>query len=147
MGVVDGNAPASDHDWETVTMGGDETIKRWIDGQMDGKGCCIVLIGANTAGRKWINYEIIKAWNDGKGVLGVYIHSLKNKDGYQTTKGGNPFVGIVIGKDSVQMATVVKAYDPPYATSTEAYNYIWRNMAAWIEAAVKIRDEYRASST
>ena len=61
MGVIEGDAPVSDNDWEKVTKGGDEAIKKWIDGQMSGKSCAVVLIGTNTAGRKWINHKIIKA--------------------------------------------------------------------------------------
>ena len=34
MGVVEGNSPVSDNDWETVTGGGETAIKRWIDDQM-----------------------------------------------------------------------------------------------------------------
>ena len=30
IGVVEGNSPASDNDWETVKKGGDAAIKRWI---------------------------------------------------------------------------------------------------------------------
>ena len=37
MGVLDGNQPASDNDWEAVKKGGDAAIKKWIDGQLDGK--------------------------------------------------------------------------------------------------------------
>src|SRR5471030_1563080 len=78
MGVVDGTVPASDNDWESVKKGGDAAIKKWIDGQLNGTSCAVVLIGANTAGRKWIKYEIESAWNAGKGVLGIYIHGLKD---------------------------------------------------------------------
>ena len=45
MGLVDGNAPVSDNDWETVTKGGDAAIQKWIDGQIYGKSCAVVLIG------------------------------------------------------------------------------------------------------
>lgn len=63
MGVVEGNKPASDNDWEEITSGGDAAIEKWIDEQLDGKSCNVVLIGEKTAGRKWINYEIKSAWN------------------------------------------------------------------------------------
>jgi hypothetical protein len=79
-------------------------------------------VGAATAGRKWINYEIEKAWKDGKGVLGIHIHNLKNKDGEQSTKGSNPFAGYKIGEK--QMTDVVKTYDPPHTKSTNVYNYV-----------------------
>src|SRR5438094_159741 len=94
IGAVEGNAPVADNDWEQVTKGGDEAIKKWINSQMSGGSCTIILIGANTAGRKWINYEIEQSWNTDKGVCGIYIHNLKNKEGKQSTKGGNPFEGL-----------------------------------------------------
>ncbi len=31
MGVIEGNRPATDNDWETITRSGDATIERWID--------------------------------------------------------------------------------------------------------------------
>src|SRR3954454_23773276 len=97
MGVIEGNRPCSDNDWETVTKGGDAKIKEWIADQLNGKSCVVVLIGTNTAGRKWINHEIIKGWDDGKGVVGVYVHNLQDSGNKQTTKGTNPFAGIKYG--------------------------------------------------
>ena len=58
----------------------------------------VVLVGANTAGRKWIKHEISKSWDDGMGVVGIHIHGLKNKDGKVSTKGKNPFASIGYGK-------------------------------------------------
>src|SRR5690242_18195928 len=78
IGVVEGNQPASDNSWEQIKKGGEQAIKRWIDGQLYGRTCTVVLIGSNTAGRKWINYEIETSWNEGKGLVGIYIHKLKD---------------------------------------------------------------------
>ena len=61
IGKLEGNTPASDNGWETVTKGGDGAIRKWIDDQMRGRSCVVVLVGSKTAGRKWINYEIQKA--------------------------------------------------------------------------------------
>lgn len=138
MGVIDGDKPASDNDWETIKRGGDAAIQRWIDNQLDGKSVAIVLVGADTAGRKWINYEIKKAWDDKKGLLGIHIHNLKDNDGNQELKGNNPFSGFTVaGKD---LASIVKTYDPPYTTSTDVYSYIKDNLADWIETAIGIRN-------
>jgi hypothetical protein len=71
IGVIEGNQPASDNDWESITKGGDDAIKRWIASQLKGKTCAVVLVGSGTANRKWINYEIVKAWDDGLGVVGI----------------------------------------------------------------------------
>ncbi len=140
IGAVEGNPAASDNDWETVTNGGDDAIKRWINNQLNGRGCTIVLIGAATAGRKWINYEIEKSWSDAKGVLGVHIHNLKDVDGNQATKGSNPFSGINVG--NVSLSSIVKTYDPPYSASKDVYAYIEKNLETWIEEAIKIRGNY-----
>ena len=139
MGVIEGNRPCSDNDWETITQGGDEKIKKWIADQMEGKSCAVVLIGSNTAGRKWINYEIVKAWNDKKGIFGIYVHNLKDSNQNQCTKGINPFEKIKYGDSGKMLSSIVKAYDPPYTTSTYVYDHIKNNISAWIEEAITIR--------
>lgn len=140
MGVVDGNKPATDNDWETVKKGGDAAIKKWIDGQLVGRSCTVVLIGAETADRKWINYEIKTSWDEGKGVLGIYIHNLKNADGKQSAKGKNPFESFTMNQGQTKLSSIVKAYDPPFTDSQKVYDHIQTNLAAWIEAAIKIRN-------
>ena len=140
MGAVEGNAPASDNDWESVTRGGEAAIRKWIDGQMYGKSCAIVLIGSQTAGRKWIKYEIEKAWKDGKGLLGIYIHKLQNRLGKQSAKGQNPFADFKFGDGN--FSSIVRAYDSPYHASTDTYAYIKNNVSDWIEEAIRIRGRY-----
>lgn len=140
MGVLEGNSPCSDNDWETITRGGDAAIQRWIDNQLDGKSCAIILVGTNTAGRKWIDYEIKKAWTDGKGVFGIHVHNLKDLSGDQCTKGANPFTSFTVG--STSLSSIVKCHDPPYSDSKAAYGYIKTNLEAWIETAITIRGQH-----
>jgi Thoeris protein ThsB, TIR-like domain len=140
MGVIEGNAPASDNDWESITRGGDTAIRSWIDGQMKGKSCAVILIGSNTAGRKWIKYEIKKAWTDGKGLLGINVHNLKDSAGKQSPQGRNPFEDFTISGRS--LATIVYAYNPPYSNSQDVYRYINTRLDAWVEEAIAIRDSY-----
>jgi len=139
MGVIEGNRPCSDNDWETITKGGDEKIKKWIAEQLDGKSCVVVLIGSNTAGRKWINHEIVKGWDNGKGVVGVYVHNLLDSNEKQSTKGANPFASIKYGDSGKMLSSIVKAYDPPYSTSKYVYDHIKTSLAAWVEEAISIR--------
>jgi len=139
MGVIDGNRPTSDNDWESITGRGDDAIKKWIADQMDGRSCIVVLIGANTAGRKWINHEIIKGWNDRLGVVGVYVHNLQNSGQQQASKGSNPFATIKHGISGNMLSTIVKAYDPPYTDSKRAYDHIKQNLDGWVEEAIRIR--------
>lgn len=139
MGVVEGNRPATDNDWEEVKRGGDAAIKRWIDGQLEGKSCCVVLIGTDTAGRKWITYEISEAWNQGKAVLGIHIHNLKDLSGYQAAKGSTPFDYVTFTGSGQKLSSVVQCYDPPFADSKQVYRFINENLERWIEEAVLIR--------
>jgi len=139
IGTVVGNQPAKDNDWETVTKGGDKAIEKWIADQMDGRSCVVVLIGSATANRKWINHEIVKAWNDGKGILGVHIHNLKNSDSKTSTKGANPFDYMTLKSNGAKLSTVVKTYDPPGTSSTDVYAHIKANLESWIEAAIASR--------
>ena len=142
IGVVEGNKPASDNKWEDVKRGGEKAIKEWIDNQLSGRSCTVVLIGENTAGRKWIKYEIKKSWNDSKGVLGIYIHNLKNLSGEKSNKGKNPFEDFTMKRDDEKLSSIVKAYNPPSTDSKKVYNYISEKLSDWIEEAIKIRNNY-----
>jgi MTH538 TIR-like domain (DUF1863) len=141
IGAIEGNQPAKDNDWETITKGGDKAIEKWIADQMNGRSCVVVLIGAATANRKWINHEIVKGWDAGKGVLGIHIHNLKNSEGKTSAKGANPFDHITHGPTGKKLSTIVKAYDPPGTTSSDVYDHIKNNLEKWIEAAIGIRSK------
>lgn len=139
IGALEGNRPVSDNDWETVTQGGEAAIKRWIAGQMHGRSCTVVLVGEKTAGRKWINHEIIESWNDGMGIVGLHIHGLKNLKGYIAEKGANPFTKIDVKGKS--MASIVKCYNPQGSNSKERYAWIAKYLAGIADEAVQIRNK------
>lgn len=141
IGVVEGNTPASDNDWETVKKGGDTAIKNWIANQMKRRTCTVVLVGANTANRKWINYEIIKSWDDEMGVVGIYIHGLKNQDGRLSTKGANPFDSIGYGNTGKKLSSIVKCYNPVGTSSQARYDWIKQHLSNAIEEAIEIRNK------
>ena len=98
-----------------------------------------MLIGTNTAARKWINHEIIKSWDDGMGVVGIHLHGLKNSDGKVSTKGKNPFASIGYGSTGKKLSSIVKCYDPKGSDSKERYAWISKYLANAVEKAVKIR--------
>ena len=138
MGVVEGSPIATDHEWQSIKQGGDKAIQAWIDGQMKGTSCCVVLIGKATANRKWVNYEIDQAWKQRKGVLGVHIYELKNLQGEKSRKGPNPLDYVAISPGRA-VSTLAKTYDPPQVDSKEVYAHIKANLAKWIDEAVEIR--------
>lgn len=131
-GLVEGN------EWQSIAEGDDATIERWIGRQMKPVSCVIVLIGSKTAHRRWVRYEIEKAWADRKGVLGIYVHNLVGTGRKKAPMGENPFEGIVVGGRPA--SEVVKVYDPPFTESAKVYNYIRQNLDSWIEHAIEIRE-------
>lgn len=141
IGAIEGNAPVSDNDWEEVKKGGDETIRRWIDSNMRYRSCLIVLVGEHTSKRRWVDYEIRKAWEKGMGVFGIYIHRIKDPliclrgfSGY-SNMGENPFDKIFF-KDGRSLSSVVPCYRP---NPSDAYNDIAEHLEEWVEKAIKAR--------
>lgn len=76
--------------WETIKRQGDQAIKNWIDNQLRGTSVTVVLIGKETASRRWVKYEIQKSIELGKGLLGINISGIKDRDGSTDTMGQNP---------------------------------------------------------
>ena len=141
IGAIEGNQSATDNDWESVTRGGDPAIEKWIAEQMHGRTCTIVLVGNQTANRKWINYEIVKSWDKRMGVVGIHIHGLKNLDGKISIKGNNPFDYITHGPTKNKLSSIVKCYDPGGADSKERYAWISKHLANAVEEAINIRSQ------
>ena len=140
MNLTERDAPLTDNDWEQVRKGGDVAIQRWINQQMHGKSCVVILIGEHTASRRWVQYEIRKAWRDGKGVLGIYIHNLRNREGLQARKGVNPLSKLLLGPR--RMSEIVPTYDPQGYDSKDVYATIRRGMVDWVENALRVRRLY-----
>ena len=139
MGMVDGNRPVSDNDWESITQGGDSSIRAWIEDQLYGRSCTIVLVGTNTAKRKWIDHEIIESWNQGMGVVGIHIHGLKNLDRRISRRGPNPFAHIGYGNSGTMLSSIVKCYNPQGTNSKNRYAWIKKYLEAAVEEAIEIR--------
>ena len=109
--------------WEKIKKQGDLAIKRWINKQLKSTSVTVVLIGAETASRKWVQYEIKKSIEIGNGLLGVYIHNLKDRNGYTDGEGDNPF-------DSFYLSEIYPTYDWVYDNGYE-------NFGDWVEEAAK----------
>lgn len=135
IGALEDNKPVSVNDWEEVKKKGDTAIQKWIDDNMAYRSCVVVLVGEETANRKWVKYEIEKAWKDGRGLLGIYIHNLKCPNNGTCNKGANPFDQFSFN-NGTKLSSVVKCYIPK---ATDAYNDIKDNIEAWIEAAIQAR--------
>lgn len=135
MGKVSDDSTFSDNDWEEVKSKSDYDIKKWIDSQLEKRSCVVVLIGSTTANRKWINYEIEQAYKKNKGLVGIYIHKLKDKDSKQSSKGNNPFDYVSDYKGN-KLSSHVKTFDSSYSLSDNVYGDIKDNIDGLIEDAI-----------
>lgn len=140
MGVIQGHLPVTDQRRRENMARKDHYIQKWLDEQMRDKSVAIVLIGHRTANRKWINYEIEKAWKDKKGLLGIYVHRLKDQNGDQSKRGYNPFR--YVRPNGKKLEYVVPTYEPPYSGSAHAYAHIRNFLLDWIEHAIAVRKKY-----
>jgi hypothetical protein len=137
IGVLEGNEPVSANIWEEIKRKGDRAIEEWIDENMKYKNCIVVLVGQQTAYRKWVRHEITKAWEKNKAVMGIYIHNIRCPRTGTCTQGVNPFETMNI--NGIRMSNIVNCYNPnPY----DAYNDIAKNIDTWIEEAIKTRSRY-----
>ncbi|WP_029084400.1 TIR domain-containing protein [Bradyrhizobium sp. th.b2] len=137
IGAVEEQPILSANAWEAIKDKGDDAIKEWIETNMRGRDCLIVLVGARTSGRRWVKHEIRRACERGMGVFGIYVHNLKDADGKQSTKGSDPFSGVTV--NNVSISSYAKMYDPPFSTSTYVYEHISENISDWIDNAIKAR--------
>lgn len=105
--------------WEETKKQGDDAIKKLIREGLENTSVTLVCVGAKTAGRKYINYEIDQSLARGNGLVAVQIHHLKDQNGETDSAG-------VI---------------PPKIESNGFKAYKYTNMdalAGWIEEAAEI---------
>ena len=63
ISIVANDGSVASQDWEPVRYKSDAAIKKWIDAQMSYKRAVVVLIGSETSSRRWVKYEIQRAWD------------------------------------------------------------------------------------
>lgn len=115
-------------DWEQIKRQGDDAIKRWIKFQLEGTSVTVVLIGSETSEREWVQYEISESYRRGNGLIGVYIHNVKNQNGATSYKGLNPFDRLTV--DGHPFSKLFPTYD-------WVINDGRNNMGNWIEEAAQ----------
>lgn len=114
--------------WEEIKKGGDAAIEKWIKSQLQNTTVTVVLIGSQTNASRWVHYEITQSHARGNGLLGVYIHNMKDSQGNTDTKGQNPFLKHELKRGNTKVS--VPTYDWVNDKGRD-------NLATWIEAAAK----------
>jgi hypothetical protein len=118
--------------WEEVKRKGNAAVENWIDEQLKGTSVTVVLIGTETSTRDYVNYETKQSHIKGNGMLGIYVHNMKDSNGKTDTKGKNPFDNWQVAKDGKPVL-----FSSLYPTCDWVNDDGRKNMADWIEAAAK----------
>jgi len=118
--------------WEEVKNKGDATVKKWIDDQLTGTSVTVVLIGSETSSRPWVLHEIKRSFERGNGMLGIYLHNVKDFAGHTCTAGSNTFGEI--GKDSNGQSVY---FSIKYTTYDWVLQDGYNNLGKWVEDAAK----------
>lgn len=140
MNALEGQPLCTPNAWEEVKRKGKDSIERWIDDNLHGKSCVVVLVGTQTAERPWVQREIVKGWDAGKGVLAVRVHKLLDTSGQAARVGANPFENITHGLSGKRLSAIAPIFDPAGADSKAAYASIREGIEGWIERAITIRN-------
>lgn len=136
MGALDGQRLLNSQSWEEVKRRGRSAIMKWIDDQMKYKSAVVVLVGSETAGRQWVRYEIEKAWNDKRPLVGVRIHGLADRAGNVDYPGNNPFSQIAL-RGGGTIGDFISLHNPTGTTSQQVHASISRNLSLWVDGAYR----------
>lgn len=118
--------------WEKAATQDDYLLRRMIDHALNATSVTVVLIGTETANRKYVTYEIEQSLMRGHGLLGVYIHQLRDANGNTANKGLNPLDRLSIPGTCRALSTMFDTYD---WVDDDGYN----NLGRWVEAAARLR--------
>lgn len=119
-------------EWEKLKRSSPNAIENWIEKQLQGTSVTVVLIGADTYNRPWVKHEIKRSYQLGKGMLGIYIHNIKDPQHGTSRKGKNPFDHWYIENNGkkTHFSEMYPTYD---WVNDDGYN----NIHKWIEKAAK----------
>lgn len=138
MGALTDTIAFTYQDWEEVKRKTDTAIEKWIHDQMKYTKAVIVLVGPETASSRWVRYEITKAWNDKRPLLGVRIHALLDRNNRPGRPGANPFQRVPL-KGGGTLADHVELIDPAGADSKAVYADIEANLQKWVDTRARTR--------
>lgn len=144
INAISGQKLATPNTWEQVKRRGDAAVRNWIEDELNGKSCVVVLVGTHTASRRWVRYEIRRGWELGKGVVGIRVNRLLNQNGQGSVKGESPFERVLLPGRALTLARIAPLHTPLGLTSQQTYASIATNIEAWIEDAIAVRRNWEA---
>lgn len=89
--------------FEAAQRESDDTLKRFLRDGLKNTAVTVVLVGTETALRRWVRYEIFRSFMRGNGLLAIRIHSIAGFDKMPSSKGPNPFDNVAFAVDGDQV--------------------------------------------
>lgn len=136
MGVLENQPILNPQQWESVKRKGKAAIEKWIDEQMAYKKAVVVLVGSQTATRPWVRYEIAKAWDSKRPLVGIRIHGLADANGNTDILGADPFSQVTL-KGGGTVADFVTLHNPSGWDSKSVHASIRNNLESWVDGAYR----------
>lgn len=120
-------------EFEKIKRTGETAVHNWIDNQLNGTSVTVVLIGSETLNRPFVQYEICESLKRGNGVIGVYIHNIRDMITQKGSMKGNPHTVIGYYNDGSP------AYFDNVCDGIYDYTYDngYANLGTWIEDAAR----------
>lgn len=118
--------------WESARTTGDAAVRRLIDRGLAGASVTVVLVGAETAWRRWVLYEIEKSHKGRKGLLAIRIHGIRDRHGRISVAGPNPFDRLTV-RGYLRPRRLSEIYPLHDWVADDGYT----NAAGWIEQAAR----------
>src|SRR4051794_4003364 len=76
--------------FESKKRTSDDALKRFLNDGLVGSSVTCVLIGTETAWRRWVRYELLRSFYEGKGIFGISIHTIARFNEGTALAGPNP---------------------------------------------------------
>jgi len=89
--------------FEAAQRENDDALKRFLREGLKSTTVTCVLVGTETALRRWVRYEIFRSFMRGNGLLAVRIHTIPGFNKLTERKGSNPFANLAFAVDGDQL--------------------------------------------
>lgn len=153
--------------FESKKRSSEDALKAFLREGLSGSSVTCVLTGNQTSRRRWVRYELLRSFVDGRGLVNVSIHNIANLAKQTATAGTNALAhlggeikdGILYFKEydgsrwvwSTDVASMpvkdVKygvgartnfTFDDIFSTYDWVTNRGYDNLSTWVEAAAKM---------
>jgi hypothetical protein len=154
--------------FEATKRTGDAPLKRFLDDGLSGSSVACVLYGAETVWRRWVRYELLRSFLEGKGIFGVAVAGIAGWDQRADIQGPNPlaYLGYEVSQNALRLKELtsggqwiwssdfaaVPVARVPWGVAEgdnrtfnqffQAYDWInndgYSNLGTWAEAAAKV---------